>query len=70
MVFSQELLAAFWQNRKHLKYKYDEINGVEGDRTPNLRRARAAFSQLNYDPDFRIVNFEVRSVKKNTLSLQ
>jgi len=25
---------------------------------------------LNYDPDFRIVNFEVRSVKKNTLSLQ
>lgn len=30
----------------------DSINGVEGDRTPDLMTASHALSQLSYDPKF------------------
>ncbi len=30
----------------------DRLSGAAGARTPNLRRARAALSQLSYDPEF------------------
>jgi hypothetical protein len=43
-------MAAFWQLFLYARNKSSKMSGAEGGRTPNLRRARAAFSQLNYGP--------------------